>query len=48
MEKISTLNRCTFCILFNNYLEYNIVNMKKDGKGNFILLDLIIEEELFL
>ena len=40
-----TSNSKGVCILFNNNLEYKIVNMRKDGKGNFILLDLIIEDK---
>ena len=40
-----TSNSKGVCILFNNNLEYKIVNTRKDGEGNFILLDLIIEDK---
>ena len=40
-----TSNSKGVCILFNNNLEYKIVNIKKDGEGNFILLDMIIEDK---
>ena len=40
-----TSNSKGVCILFNNNLEYKIVYIKKDGEGNFILLDMIIEDK---
>lgn len=32
------------CILFNNNFEFHIHNIKKDGEGNFLAVDLTIEE----
>ena len=40
-----TSNSKGVCILFINNLEYKIVNTRKDAEGNFILLDLIIEDK---
>ena len=40
-----TSNSKGVCILFNNNLEYKIVNTRKDAEGNFILLDLITEDK---
>ena len=38
-----TSNSRGICILFNNNLEYKVIRIKKDGHGNFILLDILIE-----
>lgn len=32
------------CLLFNNSFEFHIHNIKKDGEGNFLAVDLTIEE----
>lgn len=37
-------NVCGVCILFNNNFEFYIYNIKKDGEGNFFVVDFIIEE----
>lgn len=40
-----TSNARGVCILFGNNLEYKILKSKIDGEGNFIVLDIIIEDK---